>query len=312
MPGILSAAHGRSSSGPSSAARGRAMKTFVSGASRALMLAVALALAPQFVSAGAAQEAGQDGTTSDEDRLIEELVREITRRVVDDLRRGDFLQEQIRLGIEAYVRDQQAAQAAARAEQARLANERVRNVRPLSPERDHVYGSPDAPISLIVYADFECPFCKQFHTTPKDIADAYPGEVNVVYRHFPLPIHAPGARRQAEAAECAAELGGNQAFWGYADAIYDRTESNGAGFPQAGLAPLAAELGLDAARFQACLDDGRYVERVQEDVAEATQLGIDSTPTVIVRQNRTGEVRLRSGALPIDVYTADIEAMLVP
>ena len=76
----------------------------------------------------ATQDAGQDGVTTDEERLIAELVREITRRVVEELRNGDFLREQIRLGIEAYVRDQEAARAAASAEQARLANEADRAI----------------------------------------------------------------------------------------------------------------------------------------------------------------------------------------
>jgi len=285
----------------------------MSGASRVLIVTMALALGTLLTPAAApAQETGQGGTTSDDERLIQELVREITRKVVEELRNGEFLREQIRLGIEEYVRDQQAAQAAARAEQARLANERLRNVRPPSPDRDHIYGDPDAPISLIEFSDFECPFCKQFHPTPKAIVDARPGQVNWVYRHFPLPMHEPGAQREAQAAECAAELGGDEAFWAYAEAIFARTTSNGDGFPAAGLAPLAAEIGLDEARFEACLNDNRHAERVLDDAAEASGLGVDSTPSVILRQNRTGEVRLRSGALPMDVYTADIEEMLAP
>ncbi len=284
--------------------------TAVGSVSRALILATALSCMPLIAPVAGAQEGRQDSAAIDEQRLLQELVNEITRRVVDELRSGDFLQEQIRLGIEAYVQDQQAAQAAARAEQARLASERVRSVRPPARERDHIYGDPDAPISLIAYSDFECPFCKQFHTTPKVLVDAYPDEVNWVYRHLPLPMHNPGAERQAEASECAAALGGNDAFWAYADAIYERTESNGNGFPLADLVPLAEEIGLDETEFEACVNEGQYAGRVIDDFAEATQLGVNSTPTVIVRQNRTGEVRLRSGALPMDVYTADIEALL--
>jgi protein-disulfide isomerase len=287
------------------------MQRVVSGISRVLVLAAALAVAtPLPPWTAEARQAPPDSTTADQDRAIQELVREITRRVVEELRSGDVLQEEIRRGIEAYVREQEAARAAALAEQARLANERARTVRPPSRERDHIYGDPDAPISLIEYSDFECPFCQQFHATPKALVDAYPGEVNWVYRHFPLPMHAPGAQREAEAAECAADLGGNEAFWAFADAIFARTESNGDGFPATELAPLAAEIGLDSSRFQACLNAGRHTDRVRDDAAEASRLGVDSTPTVFVRENRTGAVRLRAGALPMDVYTADIEAML--
>ena len=284
--------------------------TAVTSVSRALILATALSCMPLIAPVAGAQGAGQNSETIDEQRLLQELVNEITRRVVEELRSGDFLQEQIRLGIEAYVQDQQAAQAAARAEQARRATECLGSVRPPARERDHIYGDPNATISLIAYSDFECPFCKQFHTTPRALVDEYPNEVNWIYRHFPLPMHSPGAQRQAEASECAAGLGGNETFWRYADAIYERTESNGNGFPLVDLVPLAAEIGLDETEFEECMNEGQYAGRVLDDVAEATQLGIDSTPTVIVRQNRTGEVRLRSGALPMDVYTADIEALL--
>ena len=276
--------------------------------SRVLTLVVALLLVPRIAPGSDAQPTGQDDTTIDAQRLIQEIVN----LVVEELRNGEFLQQQIKLGIEEYIKTQQEAQVAARAEQARLTNERVKNVRPVSRDRDHIYGNPDAAISLIEYSDFECPFCKRFHATPKEVVAAYGGQVNWVYRHFPLPFHNPGAQKQAEASECANELGGNDAFWAYSDAIYARTESNGNGFPLTSLAPLAAEIGLDEKQFQTCLDTGPYAERVREDVAEASQLGVNSTPTVIVRQNRTGEVRLRTGALSMDVFTADIEAMLGP
>ena len=168
-------------------------------------LIVAFSLTPLFLSASAAQQAAEESATPDERRLIQE----ITEQVMEELRNGEFLREQIQRGIEEYIKAQQDAQVAARAEQVRLANEKVKNVRPVSRERDHIYGNPDAVISLIEYSDFECPFCKRFHTTPKEIVDAYGGRVNWVYRHFPLAMHNPGAQKQAEASECANELGGN-------------------------------------------------------------------------------------------------------
>jgi protein-disulfide isomerase len=113
------------------------------------------------------------------------------------------------------------------------------------------------------------PFCKRFHATPKELVQAYAGKVNWVYRHFPLAFHNPGAQKQAEASECANELGGNDAFWKYSDAIYARTQSNGKGFPLTQLAPLATEIGLDGETFRQCLDSGKYTARVQEDLEKA-------------------------------------------
>ena len=140
--------------------------------------------------------------------------------------------------------------------------------------------------------------------------EASAGQVNWVYRHFPLRIHNPGAQKQAEAAECANALGGNDAFWEYADAIYARTRSNGNGFPLTQLTPLAAEIGLEAGPFQECLDSGRYAARVQEDLADGTTIGVTGTPASILLHHRTGEARLRSGAQAAAGFRADIDAML--
>jgi hypothetical protein len=115
------------------------MKAAVSGTSRALVLAAALLLMPQFVLVvTAAQDTGHVSITADAARHIEELVRAIPRRVAQESRNGAYHREQRRLGIAAYVREQAAARAAARAEQARLANDRVSSIRPPSREQFHI------------------------------------------------------------------------------------------------------------------------------------------------------------------------------
>lgn len=278
----------------------------MNGTSRRVGLIVALLLASLSMPINGAQQTAEETRTTDEQRLIQD----ITQKVIDELSNGDFLRQQIELGIRDYIESEQEAQVAARAEQVRLANEKVKNVRAVSPDRDHVYGNPEAAISLIEYSDFECPFCKRFHPTPKEIVEAYAGQVNWVYRHYPLGIHNPGAQKQAEASECANELGGNDAFWTYTDAIYARTESNGEGFPLTQLAPLAAEIGLEESRFRECLDSGRYATRVQEDFDEGTQIGITGTPATILLHNRTGEVRVKVGAQPMTAFKEDIDTML--
>lgn len=84
---------------------------------------------------------------------------------------------------------------------------------------DHVLGDVNAPITIIEYSDLECPFCIRFHTTQETIMKEYAGKVKWVHRHFPLDFHA-NAKPYAYAAECAGEVGGNDAFWGMVDFIF--------------------------------------------------------------------------------------------
>ena len=144
----------------------------------------------------------------------------------------------------------------------------------------------------------------------KKLVEAYGGKVNWVYRHFPLSFHNPGAQKEAEASECAAELGGNDAFWKYADLIYQRTRSNGKGFPLTGLVPLAKEIGLDGKKFKACLDSGKMAARVSEDSTEGIQIGITGTPGNVLLNNETGAVALKPGALPLEAMKGDIDHLL--
>jgi protein-disulfide isomerase len=153
-------------------------------------------------------------------------------------------------------------------------------------------------VTLIEYSDFECPFCKGFHTTAKQLVDRSNGQVNWAYRHFPLDMHNPGAKKEAEASECAAELGGNDAFWKFAEAVYTRTHSNGKGFPIENLVPLAVELGLNQDAFRQCLDSGRMAPRIQHDADSGAKAGVAGTPGNILLNTRTGKVAAVSGAQP--------------
>ena len=182
-------------------------------------------------------------------------------------------------------------------------------VRPAATERDHIFGNPGAEISLIEYSDFECPFCKRFHATAKLVVQAYDGRVNWVYRHFPLNFHNPAAQREAEASECAAELGGNKAFWDYADLIYARTPLGGRGIPEPQLSELATSIGIDPAKFAECVGSGRKTARVHEDYLEGMAIGIRGTPGNVLRNNRTGAVVLLQGAIPFEQIKAAIDQL---
>lgn len=223
----------------------------------------------------------------------------VTKIAIDEAE----LAQKIDVGIEKYVRKERAALEKAHARNAK-------HVRRVASTRDHIYGNPNAKISLIEYSDFECPFCKRFHLTAKQLVDVSGGKVNWVYRHFPLAFHNPGAQKQAEASECANALGGNKAFWKYADAIYERTKSNGDGFPLNNLVPLAKEIGLDERIFQTCLESEKYMPRVKEDLIEGAQIGINGTPGNILLNNETGAVKLKMGTVPLATLQAGVEQLL--
>ncbi|MBI3956245.1 thioredoxin domain-containing protein [Candidatus Gottesmanbacteria bacterium] len=174
---------------------------------------------------------------------------------------------------------------------------------------DHVRGDRSARIALIEYSDLECPFCKSVHPTITQVLDAYNGRVSWVYRHYPLSFHA-NAQKEAEAAECAGELGGDDAFWKYVDAIFERTTSNGTGFALDKLVPLAGELGLPEAKFKECLDSGKYEKHVTEDIAGGSKAGVTGTPGNILLDTKSGKTRLIPGAVPLASFKTAIDEML--
>ena len=227
-----------------------------------------------------------------------ELVDQVSQEVLRELLEEGALATQIELGIQRYIEKQRQAQANTAADAQSRAQAKAKNVRAVSPERDHIYGNFDALVSLIEYSDFECPYCKRFHPTAQRVVDSFDGKVNWVYRHFPLGFHNPLAQQEAEAAECAALLGGNETFWRYADMLFERTSSNGNGLLPESLTLIAGEIGLDKVRFEECRVSGQMAARVQEDYDEGVRIGISGTPGNIILNNKTREVIVAVGALP--------------
>lgn len=171
---------------------------------------------------------------------------------------------------------------------------------------DHIRGNKDAKITLVEYSDFECPFCAAFHPTMKQVMEEYGDKVRWVYRHYPLSFH-PNAQKAAEASECVAKLGGNEAFWKYADAIFaENNKLEGQISPEAITIAVQAS-GVNAATVKTCMDNGEMATLVNTDLSEGTATGVTGTPgTILIKSN--GEQQLISGALPYEQIKAYLDA----
>lgn len=176
--------------------------------------------------------------------------------------------------------------------------------------RDHIRGNPDAPVKIVEYSDTECPFCKRFHTTMKEVMDEYgkDGKVAWVYRHFPLDQLHSKARKEAVALECANEQGGNDKFWSYADRLYEVTPANN-GLDPAELPKIAQYVGLDTTKFNTCLGSTKYDKHVEDEVQNATATGGNGTPWSIV-VGKNGKKYPLSGAQPLPAVKQLIDLAL--
>lgn len=172
---------------------------------------------------------------------------------------------------------------------------------------DHIRGNEKAKVTLITYSDTECPYCKNFHETMQQIYQTYGNKIAWVYRHFPLTQLHPKAPKEAEATECAGELGGNTKFWAYLDKIFEVTPSNN-GLDAAQLPIIAEQIGLDKTKFETCLNSGKYTNKIQAAMAAAAAAGAQGTPyTVILAGDQKIPVE---GAVPVEQLKATIDQLL--
>lgn len=213
-------------------------------------------------------------------------------------------------------------QAITLAEEGRLAAEFAANTAPTSappaqPAQPAVVplsdepakGDPNAPVTIVEYSDYQCPFClRHFNNTMPSLQqyiDA--GQVRYVFKDFPIHSIHPQAQKAHEAARCARELGGDEAYWTMHDLLFSNQEAWAqTSLPEhvAVLKSLAGEAGLPQAEFDACLDSGKYDDAVNAEVQEGIQLGVRGTPTFFING------QLLSGAQPFSVFQQAIEPLL--
>ncbi len=162
--------------------------------------------------------------------------------------------------------------------------------------RDVILGDPKAPVTIIEYGDYQCPFCARFFSdTEPLIRAAYvnTGKARMVYRNF--PFLGPESTDSAEAAECAKD---QQKFWAFHDGLYaaeklDATEGNG-NLNRSLFIKIAGNVGMDTAAFTSCFDSKKYAAIVDQEVTDAKNAGVDSTPTFFINGSQI------KGAIPFE------------
>jgi len=167
----------------------------------------------------------------------------------------------------------------------------------VSTDGDPSIGPDDAPVTIVEFSDYQCPYCQAWYQQVFDLLLAnYPGQIRFVYRDLPLPGH-PESLPAAEAAHCAGEQG---AYWKFHDALFSGQYALG----RAAYEQYAADLGLDTAAFTSCLDDHRNQAEVKADAADAARLGLTGTPSFVING------RILIGALPFEDFKAIIDQEL--
>ena len=182
----------------------------------------------------------------------------------------------------------------------------------ISLDNDPIRGDPNAPITIVEFSDFQCPFCARFHvqTLPlllEEYIDS--GKVNLVYRDFPIQSIHPNALAAAVAAECANEQG---EYWEYHDTLFEkqsgwsRLDSNAA---ISTFSQYATDVGLEQQQFDSCLGSGKYLEEVQGDLSDGRDYDITGTPGFFIGNSEIGFVKI-NGAQPFDSFQRIIDAQL--
>ncbi len=216
-------------------------------------------------------------------------------------------------GIQRYVQRQKEAQQRQQEEQKRGQAEAAKNARKVDVKRDRIFGNPQAEVSVIVYDDLECPYCKRFVGTPERAIAKFNGKANIVFRHYPLDFHGEVAKRGAYFAECVGRQAGSKAFFAFANDWLRQTSANGKGLARGDvqIREIAQSAGVkDLAALDACVRDPAVAQLVRDDIADGMRSGITGTPGVIVRNNKTGLSLSIIGAVPAETLEQGIQKAL--
>ena len=141
-------------------------------------------------------------------------------------------------------------------------------------EQDHIRGNPDAEVTLVEFSDLQCPFCRSFHPTVQQALEESGDTIRWVYKHFPLDNIHPEARPAAEAAECVWKQKGDEGFWAFADKVFEEQDRIGSTLYR----EVAESLGMDIAKYDTCVSQRTYEDKVEQDYQQGLRAGVTGTP----------------------------------
>lgn len=176
-------------------------------------------------------------------------------------------------------------------------------IKEASIDDDMIRGNVNAPVTIVEFSDFECPFCGQFHkeTLPL-LLEKYisTGKVRVVLRDFPLSFHL-NAQTAAMAAECVKDQGKNEVYWAYTDMLFQNQNM----LDLEKLKEYAKTFALNQTEFSSCLEEGKFEAEIDHDIAEGKSYGVNGTPTFFIKN------KMINGAQPYEVFEKAIEEALL-
>lgn len=241
---------------------------------------------------------------------VKAVKRVVKQVLTDEGLTGDALNQKMAQAIVAFIKSRAKAPAKATAQANTPPPTTSRHVTPIDPMQEPVAGNPDARYQMIVYSDYECPFCKRFDPTLQKVIARYGDRLAITQRDFPLSFHGQAALDEAGAAACVFKLGGNEAFWPYSHAIFAATGSNGQGVANGDLKQLAVKAGVDAGAFEHCINGDVGAAKVAADQKSGQAAGVRGTPTSFLYDTETGRSAAIRGAQPLSAVTSALDNLL--
>lgn len=179
---------------------------------------------------------------------------------------------------------------------------------------DPYIGEKNAPVTIVEFSDYECPFCKRhFEQTHLELKKNYidTGKVKLIFRDLPLSFHDPMATFEANAANCSREQGGDTTYFKFHDELFKRTKSNGNGLTKDDVYKIGTDLGLSAA-FKTCADSEKYKDEIKKDLDYASTIGATGTPTFFIGKSGVESISGTKivGAQPYSIFQTTIDGLL--